>query len=219
MRSLKLLGLVALMGASLYGQVYWTTGSAPDCTGTTSGQPIEIVDGTTHVGWSCTMDGVFNWYAAGGAWGTSILGAAPSSGDIGAEIWLYDVQGNDANMDTNYGTGNTLNFSLYADQAAEFQILGAHSNPSHSTLKDGSIWARFYCPDAATCLNLSPQLIYSALPAVPYSLSVPITWEWGVTRWSSVGIDNGGTKLVALVIYNDDYNSTLTATPVHCQCL
>jgi hypothetical protein len=54
-----------------------------------------------------------------------------------------------------------------------------------------------------------PQLIYSALPTYPWSLSVPIAWDNQVsTQWSAEGIDDGHTHVVSLVIYNENQTAT-----------
>ena len=102
-----------------------------------------------------------------------------------------------------------VNFALFANQPAEIDLLGATRNaPNYGTTATGSVYAMFYCPDAATCSNVLPQLIYSALPTYPWSLSVPIAWDNSVwTQWSAVGIDDGGTHRVSLVIYNEDTDS------------
>jgi hypothetical protein len=71
------------------------------------------------------------------------------------------------------------------------------------------VYAVFYCPDATTCANVVPQLLYSALPATPWALSVPISWDTELwTQWSAEGIDDGGTHRVSLVIYNEDTTAT-----------
>jgi hypothetical protein len=55
---------------------------------------------------------------------------------------------------------------------------------------------------------VTPQLIYSDLPAIPWLLSVPIVWDgnqW--TQWSAEGIqsvDGGVLNTMSFVIYNDD---------------
>jgi hypothetical protein len=54
-----------------------------------------------------------------------------------------------------------------------------------------------------------PQLLYSALPATPWSLSVPIAWDTALnTAWSAVGVDDGGAHRVSLVVYNEDIAPT-----------
>ena len=166
------------------------------------------------------MSGTFVWLAAGGAWSTSIRVAAPASAAIGVDYSFYDANGNNLSLDTTgsyTGSSNDVNFALYANQPAEVDLLGATSNaPSYGYTQTGSVYAVFYCPDAITCSNVLPQLIYSALPSHPWSLSVPIAWDGAVwTQWSAVGIDDGGAHRVSLVIYNED----LTATNYTVQCL
>src|SRR5262249_5151947 len=69
----------------------------------------------------------------------------------------------------------------------------------------GSVYAIFYCPDANTCLNVLPQLLYSALPTYPWSLSVPIAFDNYVwTQWSAVGVNDNAANVISLVIYNED---------------
>jgi hypothetical protein len=74
----------------------------------------------------------------------------------------------------------------------------------------------FFCPDATTCAHVQPQLLYSALPAYPWSLSVPITWDSEVSsQWSAVAIDNGSTDVVGLVVYNEDVTPTSYTVDVY----
>jgi len=48
-------------------------------------------------------------------------------------------------------------------------------------------------------------LLYSALPATPWSISVPIAWDTQLnTAWSAVGVDDGSAHRVSLAIYNED---------------
>jgi hypothetical protein len=78
------------------------------------------------------------------------------------------------------------------------------------------VYAVFYCPDAATCANVVPQLLYSALPATPWALSVPISWDTELwTQWSAEGIDDGGAHRVSLVIYNEDITATSYSVRVY----
>jgi hypothetical protein len=99
---------------------------------------------------------------------------------------------------------------LSANQPVEVNLLGATSNaPNYSSTSTGSVYAVFYCPDATTCGNVLPQLLYSALPTVAWSLSVPISWDTELwTQWSAEGIDDGGTHKVSLVVYNEDITAT-----------
>jgi hypothetical protein len=74
----------------------------------------------------------------------------------------------------------------------------------------------FYCPDATTCRDVLPQLLYSALPATPWSLSVPITWDTELsTQWSAEGIDDGSAHRVSLAIYNEDVTAASYAIRVY----
>jgi hypothetical protein len=220
MKSLLLIGLMALAATVLYGQptngaVYWSP-TQPNCSSLNNETPATIRDSSGNtVGYSCYVAGTFVWLAAGGIdfkpakWGTSIRVAAPASAPIGVDYSFYDTNGNSQSMDTTgskTASGNDVNFALYANQPSEIHLLGATRNaPSYSTTATGSVYAVFYCPDARTCQDVLPQLLYSALPTYPWSLSVPIAWDdlvW--TQWSAVGVDDGGTHRVSLVIYNED---------------
>jgi hypothetical protein len=226
---LHLLGFVTLAAGTLHSQptngaVYWSTNSKLDCSslGETSPTPITNASGTT-IGYSCYVSGTFVWLAAGGGWSTSIRVAAPASAAIGVDYSFYAQSGSNQNLDTTFGSsssqtsGNDVNFALYANQPAEVDLLGASSGaPSYSSTATGSVYAVFYCPDATTCNNVLPQLLYSALPAIPWSLSVPITWDGlSSTQWSAEGIDNGGTHRVSLAIYNDDVTAAIYTVRVY----
>jgi hypothetical protein len=217
MKLFRLLGLVALAAAALNSQpantpVYWST-APPDCSGLAGESPIAITNSSgTMIGYSCYVSGTFVWLAAGGGWSASIRVAAPASAAIGVDYTFYDASGNDLKLDAAIGGGssiasvNDVNFALSANQPAEIGLLGATSTaPKYSSTATGSVYAVFYCPDAATCANVVPQLLYSALPATPWSLSVPISWDTELwTQWSSEGIDDGGARRVSLAIYNED---------------
>jgi hypothetical protein len=197
MKSLHLIGLMALAVAAVYGQptngpVYWSA-AKPDCSSLNE-SPVTIknTSGTT-IGYSCYVSGTFVWFAAGGVWGTSIRVAAPASAAIGVDYSFYDTNGNNLSLDTagSYTeSSNKVSFALYANQPAVVDLLGATGNaPSYNDTATGSVYALFYCPDATTCNNVLPQLIYSALPTYPWSLSVPIAWDDALsTQWSAEGI-------------------------------
>ena len=184
--------------------------------------PVAITDASgATIGYSCYVSGTFVWYAAGGVdynpakWGTSIRVAAPASGDIGVDYFFYDTKGNDQSLDTTgsvTGSSSEVAFALFANQPSVIELRGATRNaPTYGTLATGSVYATFYCPDAGTCSDVLPQLIYSALPTYPWSLSVPIAWDNAVwTQWSAQGIDDGigGAHRVSLVIYNEDTTAT-----------
>ena len=221
-KSLQLIGLIALAAAALYGQptngpVYWST-TQPDCSllSDINGQPetpVAITNSAgTTIGYSCYNAGTFVWLAAGGGWATSVRVAAPSSAPVGVDYSFYDTSGNPLSVDTTgpSASGNDVNFALSANQPVEVDLLGATSTaPNYSSTTVGSMYAIFFCPDAITCLNVLPQLIYSNLPSHPWSLSVPIAWDsltW--TQYSAEGVDDGGGHRVSLVVYNEDLTAT-----------
>jgi len=220
----RCLALVALAAATLHGQsvtvpgtqppvtgpVYWST-TAPDCSSLAGESPVAITNGSRTVGYSCYVSGTFVWLAAGGGWSTAIRVAAPASAAIGVDYSFYDTNGNNLKLDRTSGgspavSGDDVNFALSPNQPAEIGLLGATSDaPKYANTATGSVYAVFYCPDAATCGNVLPQLLYSALPASPWSLSVPVSWDTALaTEWSAVGIDDGGAHRVSLAIYNED---------------
>jgi hypothetical protein len=141
--------------------------------------------------------------------------AAPASAAIGVDYTFYDASGHNLKLDTTIGSGSTtsgndVNFALSPNQPAEIGLLGATSDaPKYASTATGSVYGVFYCPDATTCANVVPQLLYSALPGTPWALSVPISWDTELwTQWSAEGVDDGGTHRVSLVIYNEDMTAT-----------
>jgi hypothetical protein len=217
MKSLQLMGLMALAAATtLYGQPtngaqYWSL-SPPDCS-TLNQSPTPIKNGSgTTIGYSCSVSGTFPWLAAGAGWGSAIRVAAPTSAPIGVDISFYDNEGNPQALDVSgsYPTSSDdVNFALFENQPVELDLLGS-AGTDHSDLATGSVFAIFYCPDAVTCSNVLPQLIYSALPSIPWSLSVPLAFDQFLSAtWSAVGEDNGlsggpNSKIVSFVVYNED---------------
>ena len=201
MKRLYLPGVLLLAAAVLHSQptngpVYWTpvTLPPPDCTSLAGESPVAITAGTTTLGYSCYVSGTFVWLAAGGAWGSSIRVAAPASAAVGVDYTFYDPNGNSLALATTLGTGTEMSFALRANQPAEVSLLGA-ANSDHGATQTGSVYASIYCPDANTCANVLPQLLYSALPTKPWSLSVPISWDTELwTQWSAEGIDDGGAN-------------------------
>ncbi len=215
-KSLRRFGLIALTAATLHGQTYWST-TKPDCSSLAGESPVAITTSSgTPLGYSCYVSGTFVWLAAGGGWGTSIRVAAPASAAIGVDYTFYDASGNNLELDTTFGGASSttssdgVNFALSANQPAEVKLLGATSGaPRYNSTSTGSVYAVFYCPDATTCGDVLPQMLYSALPAIPWSLSVPISWDTELwTQWSAEGIDNGSTQRVSFVIYNEDITAT-----------
>ncbi len=212
MKSLHLFGLMVLAAATVYGEepVYWSV-SPPDCSAINDQTPVTINSSTgARLGYSCQIAGTFVWLAAGAGWTTAIRVAGPGSGSVAVEFTFYDHIGNNQLMDFTGSvedSSDDVQFSLFDNQPSEIVLIGATVDAPHNYNRTatGSVYATFLCPDATTCLDLKPQLIYSALPSIPWSLSVPITWDHELsTTWSAVGIDNGGSKLVSFVVYNED---------------
>jgi hypothetical protein len=218
--TLPLAALTVLAGSVLHAQgqpptngpVYWST-TQPDCSSLFE-NPVTITNtsGAT-IGYSCYVSGTFIWLAAGAGWGSAIRVAAPSTAPVGVDYTFYDPKGNPISLDTSGAvTASTkeVAFGLNINQPAEVDLRGnAGNGPNYSSLAIGSIYAVFYCPDANTCANVVPQLIYSNLPTNPWSLSVPIAWdgsEW--TQWAAEGVDDGGTHEVSFVVYNQDKTAT-----------
>jgi len=196
------------------GPVYWST-TAPDCSGLAGESPVAITDTSgAVVGYSCYVSGTFVWLAAGGGWSTALRVAAPATGAIGVDYSFYDTSGNNLKLDSTSGgsmaaSSDDINFALAANQPVEIGLPGATNDaPRYANTATGTAYAVFYCPDAATCAEVTPQLLYSALPAVPWSLSVPIAWDTALeTGWSAVGVDDGATHRVSLVVYNEDISA------------
>ena len=231
---MKWLGIFAIIFLTAFplqaqptnGPVYWSP-TQPDCTNLgTSAVTIKNSAGTT-LGYSCYVSGTFVWFAAGGIWGTTVRVAAPASAPIGVDYTFFDQSGNNLNLDStingvpsSFTSSNDVNFALGANKPAEVELLGATANaPAYGSTATGSVYAVIYCPDEASCENVLPQLLYSALPAQPWSLSVPLAFDtltW--TQWSAVGINNNGANPVhalSLVIYNEDTVATTYKVSVY----
>jgi hypothetical protein len=217
MKSLRYLGMIALAAATLHGQQYWST-TPPDCSGLES-----VTISTSPPEYACGVSGTFVWYASGGSqWTSYIRVGAPSTAPIQANYYFYDKSGNPISLDYTIGvggaisSGSTPSIVLNTNQPVELDILGATSNaPAYNTLQDGSVWAQFLCPDATTCSNVLPQLVYtSALVQSPWSLSVPIAWDDEVwPTYSAEGVDDEKSHIISFVVYNE--GSTATAFTVY----
>lgn len=215
-KSLYLAGSLFLAAAALHGQTpVFYSATQPDCSSLGT-SPVAIPNGSGGtLGYSCYVSGTFVWYDAGGGWGTSIRVAAPASGAIGVEYSFYDQSGNPQSLDTavlgdsTISGGDFSRFALFANQPGEIELLGiAGTAPNHTEAK-GSVYAVIYCAEAVACAKATPQLLYSALPSHPWSLSVPIVWDQTLSsQWSAEGIDDGSTQLVALVVYNAETTAT-----------
>ncbi len=194
------------------------TNPAPNCP---NSQGVTEVDDDSgqKIGSACSVSGTFVWFAAGGPpnnpWKSSIRVAAPDTGAIKAEYLFYDTSGNDLPLDVVFGDGTQINDAtginaiLNPNQPLEVDLLGATSNPSHNTTQTGSVYAQFLCPDDVTCSKVGAQLVYSALPKIPWSLSVPLgSFTMYNTTYSAQGIDDGGTHRVSFVLYNNGNTDT-----------
>lgn len=242
LKSLPLLGLIALATTSLYGQSqppttgaqYWSK-TVPACSGSTGssfirlGGPFAITDSSgATVGYSCVAGGTFTWLAAGGSWRSSIRVGAPASGAIGVDYTFYDTSGNRLSLDTTSPNGaasvNDLSFALNANQPSEVSLLGSPGDaPGYGSVQTGSVYAEFFCPNALTCELLLPQLLYSFLPVKPWTLSVPIAWDtfWSelqpagvATQWSAVGV-NDATRFMSLTILNQSSVASIFTVSVY----
>src|ERR1700689_3856215 len=103
MKSVHLIGLIALAAAKLQGQTYWSV-TPPDCSSLSNTQPTTITNSSgATIGYSCTVTGTFVWLAAGGTsntttWGTVIRSSAPASAPIGVDYLFYDQSGNNLSV-------------------------------------------------------------------------------------------------------------------------
>jgi hypothetical protein len=220
-KSLHLLGLIAFAAATLHGQptngpVYWST-TMPDCSSLSETAVAVTNSSGGVVGYSCYVSGTFVWLAAGGGWTSAIRVGAPATAPIGVDYTFYDNNGNNLTLDTKSGasssliSSNVVSFALSANQPSEVDLLGATSNaPTYAPTTTGTAYAVFYCPDATTCNNVLPQLIYLQQPTHPWLATVPIVWDNAIrTHWSAEGVDDGATNVVSFVVYNE---STIAAT-------
>jgi hypothetical protein len=204
-----LLGLIALAAAASHGQTYYSA-TPPNCS--SLGETAVAITNSAGavIGYSCYVSGTFIWFAAGGGWTSKIRTGGPSTGPIGVDYTVYDSTGSNLSVDTttNGGaavtSGNEVSFALAANQPSEIDILGATSNaPSYGPTSTGTVYAIYYCPDAITCSNLSPQLVYLQQPTHPWLATVPIAWDNAAApTWSAEGVDDGVTNVVSFVVYN-----------------
>lgn len=221
LKLLHIWGLMAVTAMGLYalppttGPRYWSTDPNLDCS-SAHALAIQVPLASGGLGTSCLVSGTFVWLAAGGSWSTSIRVAAPASGAIAVDYGFWQ-DGQRLSMDTIAGDGatpassNLVELALNANQPSEIRLLGATTSaPQYRTTQTGLVYAVFLCPDAATCANLVPQLLYSFAPIKPWSLSVPISWDSGfssfqppgiLSRWSAAGIQDA-THQISFAICN-----------------
>lgn len=214
-----LAGLLVLSACAGNAQTYWSTSSSLNCGAygvDAAGTPLQISNG----GYVCYIYGTLPWYALGGVWSSSIRVSAPPTAPVAYFFEFSDTSGADATLDFQYEGDSTVysdvsaSSVLAANQPLVVDILGLHSQaPNYGTANEanGPVVVYAECPDADTCSQVQAQLIYSALPWQPWSLSAPVIFDWQTSfAWSSVGVDDGSTNKVSFVIYNLD---TVTSAP------
>jgi hypothetical protein len=209
-KSVWLAGLLTLGAFTVSAQTYWSTDSNLACGayGDANGKPLQLESGA----YVCYVYGTLPWYATGEGWSSSIRMSAPPTAPVAYILEFSGENGGAATLDFKYQsdstvhTGTSASSALYANQPLEVDILGLHSQaPAYGPAANGPVVVLAECPDASTCSQVQAQLIYSALPGHPWSLSVPVTWDLQTSQvWSTVGVDDASTDLVSFVIYNLD---------------
>lgn len=209
-----LAGLLILGASAANAQIYWSTDPNLNCGsyGGGNGGPGQLESGPGAGGYVCGEWGILPWYASGAGWASTIRVSAPTTAPVSISLYFSDVNGDLVSLDFRYhgdttvysGTGTAK--ALYANQPLQVTILGLHSEaPSYGSMASGSVTVDAFCPDPQTCSLIQAQLIYSALPFRPWSLSAPIVWDrHKCYGWSSVGVDDGSTNTVSFVITNLD---------------
>ena len=224
--SLLVLGAVVAMGQQPWENPGTTT-PTPDCS------PFgDQYDGSA---WYCVNQGTFPWFAAGGGWTTMLRIAAPQSGAIRV-VYDFSEQANGSvdpvELDYKVYGSTTVEFSskavfpLSPNQPLELTLLGRHSEaPGYQSTPSGSVHVEIDCPDKATCAAVTPQLIYSYLPAKSWFLSGTMSSEISLpskadsNAWSVVGVNNPQSdplksQFITFAILNDsgiDQQYTVTA--------
>jgi len=222
-----------MAAATLYGlpptdgAQWWSTDPNLTCT-SMHALIYEVPLSSGGMGFACGVTGTFLCLAAGGNWTTSIRVAGPSSGAIGVQYAFYDQEGNPVSLDTvsNSAPASGAGFSvaLGANQPSELQILGrSFDSPGHKTTQTGSVFGIFLCADPNVCATVVPQLLYSFVPAEPWSISVPIAWDTtfsflqpsGIsTKWSAAGIQDA-THLISFAIRNQATRATFYTVRIY----
>ncbi len=212
-KSAYLAGILVMAALTANAQTYWSTSAALNCGsyGTNAaGAPQQVTTPAGGTGYVCFVFGTLPWYAAGAGWASSIRVAAPPTAPVAVFLNFYDVNNVPSTLDFQYrgdatvSSDVTTSTALFPNQPIEVDLLGLHSQaPAYNSQAGGPVVVLAYCPDAGTCSQMQAQLIYSALPSQPWSLSAPVVWDaqtW--TAWSSIGVDNGSTDQISFVIYN-----------------
>jgi hypothetical protein len=220
MKKISLPALLTLAVASMLeampptdGAQWWSTDPNLECA-SIHALIFQVSLASGGTGLACGISGTFPWLAAGGGWSTAIRAAAPASGAIGIQYLFFDADGNRVSLDTAGSiaqSGSTATLVLQANQPSEVDLLGRTVDiPQYDKTQTGSVLGFFFCPSPAVCAEVLPQLLYSAVPVKPWSLSVPISWEASYSnlqpatlssRWSAVGMADP-THTLAFAIYN-----------------
>ncbi len=212
-KSAYLAGMLVMAALTANAQTYWSTNAALNCGsyGTdAAGTPQTVTTPAGGTGYVCYVYGTLPWYAAGAGWASSIRVAAPATAPVAVFLDFFDVNNVPSTLDFRYRGDSTVtsdvttSTALFPNQPIEVDLLGLHSQaPAYGSQAGGPVVVLAYCPDSVTCSQMQAQLIYSALPSNPWSLSAPVVWDaqtW--TAWSSVGVDDGSTDQMSFVIYN-----------------
>ena len=231
-RLLFLTGMTVLGISIARGQPAWqnpgTTTPSPDCS------PFQQEYGNAPA-WYCVYQGVFPWFDAGGGWTTVLRVSAPASGAIQV-AYSFIEKATDGTIrapildfkqygDATTTSGSRVVFALNPNQPSELTLVGRHPDGINPAEAKGSVTVTINCPDKATCAAVTPQLIYTELPAASWYLSAPISTTVSlpsqprVLTWSTVGVNNpqGGSQtkqFMTYAIYNNsgsDRPYTLTA--------
>jgi hypothetical protein len=141
--------------------------------------------------------------------------SAPPTNPIAIFVDFTDVNAQPQTLDFKYQGDSTLysdktaSAALYANQPLQINMLGLSSQSgNYTTQAGGPAVVLAYCPDAITCQQVQAQLIYSAVPQVPWSLSAPVVWDSATwSTWSSLGVDDtttsqSPTDTISFVVYN-----------------
>lgn len=174
--------LVVLCALFAAGQPAWqnpgTTTPTPDCA------PFQQQLANSPA-WYCDQYGVFPWFDAGSGWTTVLRVSAPASGAIQV-TYNFLEKAKDGTIQApvldfkQYGdatttSGSRVVFVLNPNQPSELTLVGRHPDGINPAEAKGSVTVTISCPDKTTCAAVTPQLIYTVLPATPWYLSAPMS--------------------------------------------
>ena len=223
-------GMVVLGAALATSQPAWQNPG-------TSGPPVCSPFHDQYAGssaWYCYYNGSFPWFDAGQGWITMLRVAAPASGAIQVTYNFFEQSADGtiqpANMDyMQYGdtsptTSSQAVFVLNPTQPSEVTLLGRHVDAGGVVEAKGSVGVIVSCPNIATCTAVTPQLIYTYLPVLPWYLSGTLTSDTSlpsqpnILAWSAVGVNdpqNDAQKnqfMTFAILNNSGANQVYTVT-------